>query len=74
MQPSILAKASTVAFDGSIDDPFELVTPARDLVEIIVGEIAPFLFDLSFELLPISFNTIPIHSSRSFVRNSAERP
>src|SRR5215831_19373147 len=40
---------------------FELLTLAGDFVEIIVREMAPLLLDLAFELLPVSFNAIPIH-------------
>src|SRR5579859_3059498 len=39
----------------------QLVPPARDLVQIVVRELAPFFLDLAFELLPVSFDTIPIH-------------
>jgi hypothetical protein len=38
---------------------FELIAPPADLVEIVVGQIAPLLFDFAFELLPVPFNTIP---------------
>ncbi len=40
---------------------FELLSPPRDLLKIIVGEIRPFLPDLTFQLLPVAFNSIPIH-------------
>jgi hypothetical protein len=32
-----------------------------DDVEVIVGELAPLLFDLAFDLFPISLDSIPIH-------------
>jgi hypothetical protein len=32
-----------------------------DDVEIVVGELAPLLLSLAFELFPIAFNSIPIH-------------
>src|SRR5690348_9561994 len=41
----------------------ELVTLASNHVEIIVCELAPVLFHLALELLPIALNTIPIHAS-----------
>ena len=56
-----------------LDFSFELIAPPGDLVEIVVSQIAPLLFDLAFELLPVPFNTIPIHSTRSFVRRGAVR-
>src|SRR5262249_5683496 len=34
---------------------------AFDHVEVIVGELAPFLLNLSFERVPIAFDTIPVH-------------
>ena len=38
----------------------ELRALALDDVKIIVGELAPLLLNLAFELLPIAFDTIPI--------------
>ena len=29
--------------------------------EIVVGQLAPLLFDLPLDLLPVSFDTIPVH-------------
>jgi hypothetical protein len=40
---------------------FQLIATTGDSVQIVVGEVAPLLFDLAFELLPVSFNSIPIH-------------
>src|SRR5438132_493393 len=34
---------------------------ALDHIEVIVGELAPFLLNLALELLPVAFDTIPIH-------------
>src|SRR5579862_258626 len=49
-------------------DPVPLLQPAdkliacsRDLIEVVVGEFSPLLFRRAFELLPFSFNLIPIH-------------
>src|SRR6478609_10927757 len=44
-----------------LDLAFQLVTTSIDDVEVVVGEIAPFLFDLALHLFPVSFNAIPIH-------------
>jgi hypothetical protein len=35
--------------------------PTLDRIQIIVREFAPLLFDLSFDPLPVSFNTVPVH-------------
>jgi hypothetical protein len=39
----------------------ELHALTLDDVEIVVGELAPLLLSLAFELFPIAFNSIPIH-------------
>ena len=41
-----------------LQSTFEL---AVDGGQIIVRQFPPFLFDLSFNLFPISFNTVPVH-------------
>jgi hypothetical protein len=43
-----------------LDFAFELFTPAVDHSQVIGGELAPFGLDLSFELLPVSLNPVPI--------------
>ena len=45
-----------------LDLAFELVALAGDDVEVVVGQLAPLLLDLALDLLPVSFNAIPIHS------------
>ncbi|ESX41110.1 hypothetical protein X762_30225 [Mesorhizobium sp. LSHC426A00] len=49
---------NAVAF---LDRTFELIAVAGYAVEIIISELAPLLFDLTFELLPISFDAVPVH-------------
>jgi hypothetical protein len=44
-----------------LDLAFQLVTTSIDDVEVVVGKIALFLFDLALHLFPVSFNSIPIH-------------
>src|SRR4030095_4071135 len=44
-----------------LDLAVQLVTTSIDDVEVVVGEMAPFLFDLALHLFPVSFNAIPIH-------------
>src|SRR5262245_3951280 len=39
----------------------EFLAPALNNVQVIVGELAPLLLGLAFELLPVSFDAIPIH-------------
>jgi hypothetical protein len=68
--------SSVHAFEPGIDLALGLVSrhavallkPAAELraltlddVEIVVGELAPLLLSLAFELFPIAFNSIPIH-------------
>src|SRR5262249_48285324 len=40
---------------------FELFSTAVYDVKIVVGELSPLLFDPAFNLLPISFDSIPVH-------------
>jgi hypothetical protein len=42
---------------------FELLLSPIDGVEVIVGESAPLLLDAAFELLPVSFDSIPVHDA-----------
>src|SRR5215204_733645 len=44
-----------------LDLAFELVAAAVDHVQIVIGELAPLLFDVAFELLTVPFNPVPIH-------------
>jgi hypothetical protein len=39
----------------------ELIPFASDNIEVIVSKPAPLFLHLSFKLLPVSFNPIPIH-------------
>src|SRR3954467_9024152 len=45
-----------------LDLAFELVALAANEIQIVVGQLSPLFFDLAFDLLPISFHAIPIHS------------
>src|SRR5262249_45112099 len=53
----------------------ELLAPALDDFEIVLGELAPLLLGFAFELLPVSFDSIPIHlmPPLSFDRWNARR-
>jgi hypothetical protein len=44
-----------------LESAFELVLLACDDIEIIVGQLAPLLLDLSLHFLPVAFNPIPVH-------------
>lgn len=44
-----------------LDLPLELLALAIDDVEVVVGEFASLLLDLTLHLLPVTFNAIPIH-------------
>ena len=39
----------------------ELFTASGNDVQVVVGQVAPLRLDLALELLPISFNAIPVH-------------
>jgi hypothetical protein len=56
----ILGEAITL-----LDLTFELIPATVDGGEVIVGELAPLLLDLACDLLPVSFNTIPVHGLTS---------
>jgi hypothetical protein len=43
----------------------ELIAAASDHIEVVIRELAPLLFDLAFDLLPIAFNPVPVHSISS---------
>src|SRR5262245_13043775 len=44
-----------------LDFAFQLLAPAGDDVEIVVGELAPLLLDLALDLLPVPFHAVPVH-------------
>jgi hypothetical protein len=48
-----------------LDLAFELVATSVDDVQVIVGELAPPLLDFALDLLPVSFNAVPIHDKTS---------
>src|SRR5436190_22024849 len=39
----------------------QLIATPADQVEVAVGELAPLFLELALELLPVSFDAIPIH-------------
>jgi len=39
----------------------ELVLLAGDNIKVIVGQLTPLLFDLTLDLLLVSFDAIPVH-------------
>ena len=47
--------------------PFQLIASAGDLVQIVVGEITPLLFDFTFGLLPVSLEPNSNPSQVSYV-------
>ena len=44
----------------------KLITPTRDLVNLIVGKLAPLLLHFAFELFPVAFDAVPIHGVTPF--------
>src|SRR5205085_9440611 len=47
---------------GVLDLADELVALAGDLVELVVGQLAPLLLHLAFGLLPVSCDAVPVHA------------
>jgi len=65
------AYENKLAYEASRDGPrggadlqlaFMLIALAVDLVHVFVGELALFFLDLAFGLLPVTFDSVPIHS------------
>ena len=44
-----------------LDFADQMFASAGDLVEMIVGQHAPLLFDMTLELMPVAFDAIPVH-------------
>src|SRR5215469_12334659 len=70
LQPSIDVLAhhifgETVAL---LDYTLKLFAPSVDLSQIVIGELAPLLFDLALGLFPISFDAVPVHVVTSEMR------
>src|SRR6185437_3597490 len=56
---------------ASLEFSFELLAIAVDLGDVVVSEIAPLLLHLAGELLPVSFDAIPIHCRCSMIVRTA---
>jgi len=54
----ILGRA--VAF---LDLARELIAPAGDDVEVVIGQLAPLLLDAARDLFPVALNAIPVHTN-----------
>jgi hypothetical protein len=46
---------------GLLDFSDQLIALTRDIVEMVVRQFPPLLFDFAFVLLPITFDDVPIH-------------
>src|SRR6476646_5299772 len=44
-----------------LDSAFEYLTASVDCSQVVVGKFSPLLFDVASNLLPISFQLIPVH-------------
>jgi hypothetical protein len=44
-----------------LDSSLKLLTLAVNNGQVVIGELAPLLLDLTLHVLPVSFNAIPIH-------------
>jgi hypothetical protein len=63
-----------LTFIGSIsllDDRLQIIATTGNSLQFIICEVAPFLSDPSFEMLPVSFNPIPIHHQTSLMSFNA---
>src|SRR5690606_15502162 len=61
--PVVDLAGNTVLLDSVtlLDLAFELIALACDLIEIVIGQLAPLFLDLALELLPVAFHSIPVH-------------
>ncbi len=57
-----------------LDCALKMLTTTIDLFEFIVGQLPPFLFYLSLNLLPVSFNPVPVHLCLPFFRRLSSYP
>src|SRR5262245_31792861 len=64
--PVLLVAVSLLELAG------ELIALAADQRQVVVGELAPFFFDLSFQLFPIAFDLIPIHGQSPWMMGVLE--
>jgi hypothetical protein len=39
----------------------ELVAMTRELLELVIGQLAPALLDRAFHLLPVTLDAVPVH-------------
>jgi hypothetical protein len=64
LQPIVDLLAHRVFAESMVllNHAFKLFALAGNFVEILIREMTPLLLDLAFELLPVSFDAIPIHS------------
>ena len=46
---------------GFLNLPGQVFALTCNHIQMIIGKLAPLLFDIAFELLPVSFDTIPVH-------------
>jgi hypothetical protein len=49
-----------------LDLAYQLFASTLDLIEIIVRQISPLLFDLALELFPLTGHLVPVHAGASF--------
>src|SRR5712664_2429455 len=52
----------------------QLVALPRELVELVVGELAPALLERAFHLLPVAGNAIPVHDGPRSVTSLTRAP
>lgn len=57
----ILAHAILLNPIPLLDLAFELVAPPSNFIQIVVRQTPPLFLDHTLYLLPVAFNTIPVH-------------
>jgi hypothetical protein len=50
-----------------LDFPYQLVTTARCLIQLVVRQSAPLLLCLPLDLFPAAFDLVPVHRTHSFL-------
>jgi hypothetical protein len=48
-----------------LDLAFQLLTVTVDLIDLVIGKLAPLLLGVAFELLPVSLKALPVHRGSS---------
>src|SRR5262249_16338500 len=50
---------------AGLDLALELIPSPIDYVDVVIGQPTPLFFDLTLDLLPIAFDSVPVHRNLS---------